>query len=268
MQQGDAVPARPRDLEAQLLHLLDHALAVADQPSFDTLGDQRMCQLTQLHPALRCRHTLRHSQLLPSDHALIALRVLEVALSRRVVRVCQPVLCIDHRPEVVVDLPGLRPGRADVQRFASRQLDSWHHEMDFMVARVLVAHPQNVVLVRLQTGERHGLESIHDVLLLLGRDDFTRGEAQHPRLVLVLEAQAVDEALSRGGIASQHRWWRITGDFLLLRLSDCLLHAVADRAATTPLTSAGEPHDHCWPSCSWGASNLASLAVSRSISRC
>lgn len=54
MQQRDAVPARPRDLKPQIPALLDHALAVADQPGLDTLGYQLMREFAQLYPPFRC----------------------------------------------------------------------------------------------------------------------------------------------------------------------------------------------------------------------
>lgn len=100
MQQRDALPARPRDLKPQIPALLDHALPVADQPGLYPLGDQRMCQLAQLHPAPCLGYTIQ-PQVLPLHHAPVALRVLNIALAGRIVGVCQPVLGIDHAAEVI-----------------------------------------------------------------------------------------------------------------------------------------------------------------------
>jgi len=139
-----------------------------------------MCQFAQLDTSLRCRHALGHPEVLPSDHALIALGVLNVTLASRIVRIGQPVLGINHRPEVIEHLPGPWPWRADVQRFASSELHPGRHKVELVVAGVLVPDPQDVVLVRLQAGERHSLEPVHDVLLHGRRDRLAGSERQDP----------------------------------------------------------------------------------------
>lgn len=121
--------------------------------------------------------------------------------------------------------------------------------MQFVMPRVLVPDPQNVVLISIEASKCDGLESVHDRLLLLRRDRLARRERQDAALVLVLERQGVDEPLGRRWIAAQHRGRGIARVRAFFRLRDGLLHAVADRAATAPLTATGEPHDHGFCPC-------------------
>ncbi|OJA03882.1 hypothetical protein QHL1GM_18795 [Halomonas sp. QHL1] len=58
MQQCDAAFARPGNAEPQFMHLLQQAVTVTDQPGFDSLGDQRMCQVAQLSATLRFANTI------------------------------------------------------------------------------------------------------------------------------------------------------------------------------------------------------------------
>lgn len=121
--------------------------------------------------------------------------------------------------------------------------------MQFVMPRVLMTHPQNVVSITIKAGESDRLEPIHDVLLHRRRDRLARRKRQHAALVLVFEVQRVDKPLSRCGVAAQYRGRGIARVRAFFRLRDGLLHAVADRAATAPLTATGEPHDHGFCPC-------------------
>jgi len=61
---------------------------------------------------------------------------------------------------------------------------------------MMVPHPKNISLIRLQAGKGHGLEVIHDALFLLGRHAFVRVPGQDSGRELPFSVQGVDQ-LSR-----------------------------------------------------------------------
>lgn len=107
----------------------------------------------------------------------------------RVCRVSQTVPGVDLAPEVIELLFCPLSGRADVQAFARGQLDPWGDEMQLMMAGMGMADPEDIVLVRFQTGEGEPLKAVHDGPFDLRGDGFPWSEGQHAGGVAVLEGQ-------------------------------------------------------------------------------
>ena len=104
--------------------------------------------------------------------SLISLPHLEqVGLFRKLVP-C-PCRVVGTRPalapveEVAEDVKALVPaGRAGVEILAAGKFQSWNEEMQLMVSGMGMPYPQNISLVRFQSGEGHALKGVHDFLFL------------------------------------------------------------------------------------------------------
>lgn len=121
----------------------------------------------------------------------------------RVCRVSQTVPGVDLAPEVIELIFCPLSGRADVQAFACGQLDPWDDEMQLMMAGMGMADPEDIVLVRFQTGEGEPLETVHDGPFHLRGDGFPWSEGQHAGGVAVLEGQRINEAAGLVSIAPE-----------------------------------------------------------------
>ena len=60
----------------------------------------------------------------------------------------------------------LPAGRTSVEILAAGKLQSWNEEMQLVMPGMGMPHPENIALIRFQTGEGHPLESVHDFLFL------------------------------------------------------------------------------------------------------
>lgn len=109
--------------------------------------------------------------------------------SVRVCRVSQTVPGVDFASEVIELFFRPPSGRADVQALSRGQLDPWGDEMQFMMPGMVMADPEDIVLVRFQTGESELLEAVHDGLFNFRGDGLTWSEGQHAGGVAVLEGQ-------------------------------------------------------------------------------
>lgn len=69
---------------------------------------------------------------------------------------------------------------------------------------MVMPHPEDIALVRLQTGKGHGLEVVHDARFLLGRHDFVRMPGKNPGRELPFGVQGVDQVSGQLMIAAQH----------------------------------------------------------------
>ena len=69
---------------------------------------------------------------------------------------------------------------------------------------MVVPHPEDISLVRLQAGKGHGLEVVHDARFLLGRHEFVRMPGKDPGRELPFGVQAVDQFSRQLRIAAQH----------------------------------------------------------------
>ena len=64
--------------------------------------------------------------------------------------------------------------------------------MELIVPGMVVPHPEDIALIRLQAGKGHGLEVVHDARFLLGRHDFVRMPGQDPGREPPIGVQCVD----------------------------------------------------------------------------
>jgi hypothetical protein len=184
---GYVVPALPGDLQARFLqrpHDPGPVLHVAGHDPLDEIAGDR----------------------LPVGQPLRALlRPLRLAGTLRVVRASPALLQVQRVPQRIVE--PLPTRRSDIERLTGRQLDARHHEVQLDPAAfgVLVAYPQNVVLVRLQAGEGGALELVHDLVLVGCARRVLGREADHPRGVAPLPVDAVDQLARPLRCTAQHR---------------------------------------------------------------
>ena len=76
----------------------------------------------------------------------------------------------------------LPAGRAGIERFAAGQLHTRNHKVQFVMPRMNVPHPEDIALIRLQSGKSQDFKIVHDALLLLRRHSIiVRGATTTPR---------------------------------------------------------------------------------------
>ena len=128
--------------------------------------------------------------------------------------------------------------RARVKRLAARQLHARDDEVQLMVSRMAMPHPEHVPLVRLQSGEGHGLEVVHDALFLLRRHAFVRVPGQHPRRELPFGVQRVDQRPRQIRITTQHL------GRMLVPVRVIRAHKIVRRPIAAPLAVREDFHVH------------------------
>ena len=103
---------------------------------------------------------------------------------------------------------------------------------------MVVPHPKNIALIRLQAGKGHGLEVVHDARFLLGRYDFVRMPGKDPGRELPFGVQRVDQVSGQLMIAAQHL------GRMLVPVRVVLTHQVARRPIPGPLPVREDLHVH------------------------
>ncbi len=103
---------------------------------------------------------------------------------------------------------------------------------------MVVPHPQDIALVRLQAGKSHGFEVVHDARFLLGRHDFVRMPGKDPGRELPFGVQGVDQLSGQLRIAAQH----LGRMFIPVRVVQT--HQVACRPIPGPLPVRKDLHVH------------------------
>ncbi len=63
----------------------------------------------------------------------------------------------------------LPAGRTGIERFAAGKFHTRDHKVQFVVSGVNMPHPEDIALIRLQSGKSQSLKIVHDALLLLRR---------------------------------------------------------------------------------------------------
>jgi hypothetical protein len=198
---GDVVLACPADFQVRLFQDLEDVSATCDL-AFLNLHDQ-----VGVDGVLGFRAFVFAGRFSPADQTSPAqVRVFwrVQASAGRIVRSGPAFAMIVQVAEYVeVLLPARRAG---VERLAARQLHAWDDEVQLMVLSMTMPYPEHVSLVRLQPGESHGLEVVHDALFLLGRHAFVRVPGQHPRSELPFGVQGIDQRPRQLRITTQHLW--------------------------------------------------------------
>lgn len=110
--------------------------------------------------------------------------------------------------------------------------------MELMMPGMVMPHPKDIALIRLQAGKGHGLEVLHDARFLLGRHDFVRMPGKDPCRELPFGVQGVDQLSRQLRIAAQHLG-RIFVPVRVVRP-----HQIARRPIPGPLTVLEDLHVH------------------------
>ena len=122
--------------------------------------------------------------------------------SRGIVRTCPSFRDVQ---KVAEDIEGFLPaGRTGIERLSASEFHARDDEMQFRMPRVSVPYPENIPLVVLQSGEGHGLETVHDLSFLLRRDDIVGMPGKDTSRELPCRVQRVDELPGKGYIPSQN----------------------------------------------------------------
>lgn len=103
---------------------------------------------------------------------------------------------------------------------------------------MVVPHPKDIALVRLQAGKGHGLEVVHDTRFLLGRHDFVRMPGQDPGRELPFGVQGVDQLSGQLRFTAQH-FGRMFVPARVVRP-----HQIARRPIPGPLAMREDLHVH------------------------
>ena len=125
--------------------------------------------------------------------------------SRRIVRTCPAFRDVQ---QVAENIEGFLPaGRTGIERLSAPEFHARDDKMQFRMPCVSVPYPENIPLVFLQSGEGHGLETVHDFSLLLRRDDIVGMPGKDASRELPCRVQRVDEPPGKGDIPSQDQRW-------------------------------------------------------------
>ena len=76
--------------------------------------------------------------------------------------------------------------------------------MQFVMSGMGMPHPEDIALIRFQSGEGHLLEGVHDFLFLFLADFLIRMPRQNAGGEFPSPLYAVDKRAGHGGIAAQH----------------------------------------------------------------
>lgn len=156
--------------------------------------------------------------------------------------------------QVKVLLPA---GWAGIEGLAGGQLHTRNDEVQLMVVRMTVPHPQDIALVRLQARESHPLEVVHDALFLLRRHRVVGVPRQHPGGETPCGVQRVDKVAGRVHVPAQHFWRR----FVTARI--IWAHKVVGGAFARALAVREDFHVHGESSGASGGAVSALTAFSR-----
>lgn len=110
--------------------------------------------------------------------------------------------------------------------------------MEFMVPGMVVPHPKDIALIRLQAGKGHGLEVVHDARFLLGRHDFVRMPGKDSGRELPFGVQGVDQLSGQLRITAQY-FRRMFVPVRVVRP-----HKIARRPIPSPLAVREDLHVH------------------------
>lgn len=132
----------------------------------------------------------------------------------RVVRSGPALPVVVHVAEHVEML--LPAGWAGIKRLAAGKLHTRNDEVQLMVARMRVPHPQDITLIRLQTRESHLLEIVHNSLFLFRRHCIVRVPGKHSGGELPFGVQRVDKVTGGFHISAQH-FRRLFGPARIIR---------------------------------------------------
>ncbi len=98
----------------------------------------------------------------------------------------------------------LPAGRTGIECLAAGKFHTRNHKVQLVVPGMNVPHPENVALIRLQSGKGQGFEIVHDALFLLRRHLVVRVPRKCPGGETPFGVQRVDERARNLRVAAQH----------------------------------------------------------------
>lgn len=154
---------------------------VTDIARLDLLDDQRLDCFLDLLPVAKIEHWL--------DHALTG-GVLRADPARAGIPI------VSKGVEI-----GLRPRWRGVERAVAVKFDARNQEMQFDIAHMLMAHPEDIRLIPLKTRKGGFLEIGHQSRLIRFAGIIINVEGHHATGVAPLPSIAVDQGTGQLGIA-------------------------------------------------------------------
>lgn len=221
---GEVILALPGNLQSRLLQGGDHGFAVRDllrRYKGRQIGMDALPAFTQPEALVRPL--------------------------RRSVKLCGPVRIIGARPALgpVQRVPERRVGpfparRRNVERLAGGQLHAGRHEMklDPPALGVLMAHPGDVVLLRVHARKGQTLEGVHGLLLLGFAGAILQGEGQDAMGVAPLALDAVDQVAGPVHVAPHHLGRRMAASLAVVG------GQIGSNLAPAAAASTGELNQH------------------------
>jgi hypothetical protein len=94
--------------------------------------------------------------------------------------------------------------REGVKSLAARQLKARHDKMQFVMPGVTVPNPEDIALIRFQTGKGDFFKIVHNALFLLRRNFVVRVPGKNARREFPLPVYAVDKVTGHVRIAAQN----------------------------------------------------------------
>jgi hypothetical protein len=237
---GDVIFAGARQVEACRRQSLGHCGTVMDFTGLDALDDPVMDQLSGI----------------AAPDALDQTDGLAGALRRH--RIIPAMLLVEDVAQRVVVLMIAR--RRDIQAAAADKLQARRHEMQLDAVFVRVAHPENIALVGVETGEGQTLEIVHHLPLLAFVRRVLGREGDDTGTIGPLVRTSVDQRSHSVRIAAQHFRQRLAGKqhdlaalvadhvALLVVSDDVALDQVVNRSRSAALTVAEKLDQHGAPS--------------------
>lgn len=156
----------------------------------------------------------------------------------------------------------LPAGWTGIECLATKELNAWNNEVQFMMTRVAVPHPKDIALIRLQTCEGHLFKVIHDALLLFRGYIIVRMPRENPSSKFPFRIQRINEVTSGFYIPSHHFWRQLRSAWIIRT------HKVM-RGAIAPALPVGKNfHIHSRPpvSAGWGLSRNSRSRLTKTVS--
>ncbi len=98
----------------------------------------------------------------------------------------------------------LPAGRAGIERFAAGQFHTRNHKVQLVVPSMNMPYPEDIALIRFQSGKGQSLKIVHDALLLLWRHGIVGMPRQRSGGETPCGVQRVDERPCHFWVAAQH----------------------------------------------------------------
>lgn len=230
---GDVVFSGPVDFQTGLGQGLEHARPVFDLPLLKTRLEIGMHGILGLGPVILA------GRFAPAEQA----GIMQVGLFRRMQSGAGRVVRSGPALPVVVKVAEhikvfLPAGRTGIKRLAAGKLHARNNKVQFVMIGVYVPHPENIALVRLQSGKGHALKVVHHPLFLFRRHRVVRVPGEHPGGELPLVVQGIYQGAGLLRVAAQ--------DFRRALVASGVVraHKVAGRSPSRALAVREDFHVH------------------------